>query len=170
MKKVLILLSILIIILVSNKEYNEILIPENAIRIRIIANSSNIEDQMTKLNVKEKIEENLNNVLKDTNSIDNARLNIKKDLNNINNIVKTTINSDDYDINYGYNYFPEKKLHGITYKEGNYESLVIKLGKGEGENWWCVLFPPLCTINVTDNDTNNVQYKSKVLEILNNYK
>ena len=77
MKKVLILLSILIIILVSNKEYNEILIPENAIRIRIIANSSNIEDQMTKLNVKEKIEENLNNVLKDTNSIDNARLNIK---------------------------------------------------------------------------------------------
>ena len=125
---------------------------------------------MTKLNVKEKIEENLNNALKDTDSIDNARLNIKKDLNNINNIVKTTINSDDYDINYGYNYFPEKKLHGITYKEGNYESLVIKLGKGEGENWWCVLFPPLCTINVTDNDTNNVQYKSKVLEILNNYK
>ena len=59
MKKIMIIASILILILVSNKEYDKILIPEDSIRIRVVANSNNIEDQLLKLKVKEKVEKNL---------------------------------------------------------------------------------------------------------------
>ena len=59
MKKIMIIASILILILVSNKEYDKILIPEDSIRIRVVANSNNIEDQLQKLKVKEKVEEKL---------------------------------------------------------------------------------------------------------------
>ena len=63
----------------------------------------------------------------------------------------------DYKINYGYNYFPKKKYKSVTYKEGMYESLVITLGTGEGDNWWCVLFPPLCLVEA-DESTVAVSY------------
>ena len=65
------------------------------------------------------------------------------------------------------NYFPSKEYKGVKYEEGYYESLVITLGKGEGDNWWCVLFPPLCLIE-GEEDTE-VEYKSIVMEILDKY-
>ena len=72
-------------------------------------------------------------------------------------------NSDkDFHINYGKNYFPEKKYNNVLYKAGEYESLVITLGEGEGENFWCVLFPPLCLI-----DEESREYPSLVKNIIN---
>ena len=56
--------------------------------------------------------------------------------------------------------------HFIGGKSGYYDSLVITLGNGKGENWWCILFPPLCMI---DEKTSEVEYKSIVMEILNKY-
>ena len=67
-------------------------------------------------------------------------------------------------------YFPKKVYKGTIYEEGIYESLVVSLGSGKGDNWWCVLFPPICMIEAKKNDKDNIEYKSKVLEILNNYK
>ena len=72
--------------------------------------------------------------------------------------------SNDFNISYGQNYFPSKEYKGMTYKEGNYNSLIIKLGRGEGLNFWCVLFPPLCLI---DEDTES--YPSLIKEIINKY-
>ncbi len=168
-KKILIIISILISILCINQNYEKELIPDSAIRIRIIANSNSIDDQLEKLNVKSKVEEELYNDLKNINSISEARLEIKKNINKLDDILKKT-SSTNYNINYGENFFPEKERYGIKYKEGNYESLVITLGEGKGNNWWCVLFPPLCTIEAEDKNIDNVEYKSKVLEILNDYK
>lgn len=170
MKKIMIIASILILILVSNKEYDKILIPEDSIRIRVVANSNNIEDQLLKLKVKEKVEKNLYTNLKDVKDIETARTTIKNSIPELENLVSSTTNDNNFRINYGTNYFPEKELNGISYKKGNYESLVINLGESKGNNWWCVLFPPLCMIEASENDTDNVEYKSKVLEILNNYK
>lgn len=170
MKKVLIIMSIIITILIYNKNLNNITIPNNAIRIRVIANSNNIEDQVLKLKVKEKVESKLYEKLDNTKDINIARNKIKSTLPEIENIVNNETNGTNYNINYGDNYFPKKKLKGINYKEGNYESLVIKLGEAQGNNWWCVLFPPLCSIDVKENDSDKVEYKSKVLEILNAYK
>ena len=170
MKKALIIIAIIITIIIYNKEYDKILIPENSIRIRVIANSNNIEDQVLKLKVKEKVESKLYEKLDNTKDINVARNKIKSALTEIDNIVNNTTNSNNYNIKYGTNYFPKKELNGINYDEGNYESLVINLGEGKGNNWWCVLFPPLCTIDIKENNTDKVEYKSKVLEILNDYK
>lgn len=170
MKKVLIIISIIITILIYNKNLDDITIPNNAIRIRVIANSNNIEDQVLKLKVKEKVESKLYEKLDNTKDINIARNKIKSSLQEIDDIVNNETNGTNYNINYGDNYFPKKELNGINYKEGNYESLVIKLGEAQGNNWWCVLFPPLCSIDVKENDSDKVEYKSKVLEILNAYK
>ena len=170
MKKALIIIAIIITIIIYNKEYDKILIPENSIRIRVIANSNNIEDQVLKLKVKEKVESKLYEKLDNTKDINVARNKIKSALPEIDKIVNNTTNSNNYNIKYGTNYFPKKELNGINYDEGNYESLVINLGEGKGNNWWCVLFPPLCTIDIKENNANKVEYKSKVLEILNDYK
>ena len=71
----------------------------------------------------------------------------------------------DYNINYGYNYFPTKEYRGIKYKEGYYESIVISIGDAKGDNFWCVLFPNLCLID-TEN-TTDIEYKSWALEKIN---
>ena len=69
--------------------------------------------------------------------------------------------------NLGLNYFPEKEFKGITYDEGYYESLVITIGEGKGDNWWCVLFPPLCMLEAEE--STDVEYKSFVKEIVDKY-
>ena len=58
---------------------------------------------------------------------------------------------------------------GIKYNEGTYESLVIKLGSGEGKNWWCVLFPPLCLLD-EQNNLENAEYELYAKKIINNFK
>ena len=72
-----------------------------------------------------------------------------------------------YKINFGYNYFPEKIYRGVTYDEGYYESLLITLGEGKGDNWWCVLFPPLCLLEAEESTA--VEYTTLVGEILKKY-
>ena len=72
---------------------------------------------------------------------------------------------ESFHINYGKNFFPEKTYEGEIYAEGEYESLVITLGKGEGDNFWCVLFPPICFIE----EDENVEYKSFLKELIDKY-
>lgn len=160
MKKIIVLLFALTIIYISKSE-EEIIIPTNSIRYRIIANSDSTKDQMLKMNIKEKLDEEILPILSDSNSIEDSRLLIKDNLDNIKNIVSKY--TDDFDVNYGKNYFPKKTYKGINYDAGNYESLVITLGSGLGKNWWCVLYPPLCLI---DENTNDVEYTTLVKEIL----
>ena len=171
LKRISVVLAIIISLFCINTNYkNEAIIPEDSIRIRIIANSNNIEDQVLKLKIKKQLEENLNNKLQNIQNVSEARINIKNNIPEIEKIIKNNISNNDYEIKYGINYFPEKELYGVTYKEGNYESLVIKLGEAKGNNWWCVLFPPLCMIDSeVEENGNKVEYKSKVLEILNKY-
>ncbi|MBO5530582.1 MAG: stage II sporulation protein R [Bacilli bacterium] len=57
----------------------------------------------------------------------------------------------------------------MTYKEGNYESLVVTLGEGKGDNFWCVLFPPLCLLEAEDNSSSEIEYKFFVKELIDKY-
>lgn len=142
-----------------NKEEKDILIPSNAIRFRIIANSNNFNDQQLKMKVKDEVFKYM--ITKNFQNMNREELvsEIKND-NGLNNILNKYTNN--YSINYGYNYFPEKTFKGIKYPAGNYESLVIKIGDGSGDNWWCLLYPPLCFI-----DENSTEYKSLVKDIIN---
>lgn len=146
-------------------------IPNDALRIRIIPNSNSEFDQRIKRSVRDELEITLYDLLKDAKNSSEASEIIKNNLNLVDKDVKRVLNNNnynlDYNINYGYNYFPEKEYKGVKYEEGYYESLLVTLGKGEGDNWWCVLFPPLCLIEGEDND--KVEYKSLVEEILKKY-
>ena len=59
-------------------------------------------------------------------------------------------------------------VKGIEYNEGEYKSLVVTLGNGLGDNWWCVLFPPLCLLEATE--STDVEYHSYVVDLINKYK
>ncbi len=166
MKKIIIILFFITLILVGINEKEDILIPSNAIRFRIIANSNSKEDQELKKTIKNDVEKELFKLLQDVDDINTARDIINNNINNIDNIVKKYNVS--YDINYGNNYFPIKEYKGIKYAAGNYESLVIKLGKGVGDNWWCVLFPPLCMLDESEN-IDNRQYQLYTKEIINKF-
>ena len=73
-----------------------------------------------------------------------------------------------YNISYGDNFLPSKTYKGIKYPAGYYNSLVITLGQGLGENFWCVMYPPLCLIDENKN-TTEVEYKSYVKDVLLKY-
>lgn len=164
MKKVLFGLIALIIIFVLYKKDEFIVIPNNSIRIRVISNSNNIEDLAKKKVVKNELEDYLYELLDNVDNIEDARNVVKENVNNVKTIIE---NNDivDYKVNYGMNYFPKKIYKGVIYQEGNYESIEVRLGKGVGDNYWCVLFPPLCLINENDN-TSDVSYQLYVKELL----
>lgn len=174
MKKYLILASLILVFIPNiNKESDEIIIPDEAIRFRVVASSDAKEDQKTKTIVKIALEEDLNSLLKNSTSIDETRTILKDNQNHFESLIERTLLTNKitttYKVSYGLNYFPEKNYKGIIYEEGYYESLVVTLGRGNGENWWCVLFPPLCLMEGVDNNTDEVEYKFFVKEMIDKY-
>lgn len=172
MKKLTILLAVVVLGLVinsTNAEENYI-IPAEAVRLRIVANSNSVEDQYVKNEVKKELEQELVKTVK-TRNIEEARLSIKNNLDKYKEAVTRTLEKNNYKkeftINYGNNYFPEKTYKGVTYPAGEYESLLINIGDAKGNNWWCVLFPPLCNLEVEENTT--VEYKFLIKEIVKKY-
>ena len=169
MKKILIIAAVVITILCFYKT-EEIIIPNDSIRFRVIANSNSIKDQTIKKEIVASLNEEIEEITSNSNNIDEARKNIKEDIPNIEYTINNKINELNYNknitINYGNNYFPKKNYRGVEYPEGEYESLVITIGDGVGENFWCVLFPPLCNIKETKTD---VEYTSIIKEIINKY-
>ena len=146
-------------------------IPKEAIRVRVIANSNDKYDQDIKMNVKNIVENDMYKIMNDVDNVDSARDKINDNIPILSNDINKYLNKVDYnknvDINFGYNYFPKKEYKGVEYKEGMYESLVVTLGKGEGDNWWCVLFPPICMIEAEE--STDVEYTTMVKEMMNKY-
>ncbi len=162
---------VLVYFLIGNVVASNNLIPEDAIRIRVIANSDSEYDQEIKLLVKEKLQMKLYNLLKNTKGVSEARKIINSNLPiiqaDVDNLLKDLNYELGFDINYGMNYFPSKEYKGVLYEEGYYESLVVTLGSGEGNNWWCVLFPPLCLLEAEE--STDVEYTSYVKELIDKY-
>lgn len=165
LKKIIIIIICIFVGVLVNKKTDEIIIPSDAIRIRIIANSNNIEDLYEKEKLKNSIKEELYNYVKDANNSIVASKKIKDNLDNIRNLISKKTNN--FKVSYGINYFPKKVYKNVIYNEGEYESLVITLGSGIGDNWWCVLYPPICMIDDNEN-TSDVEYRFLVSDLLSN--
>ncbi|MBR3116593.1 MAG: stage II sporulation protein R [Bacilli bacterium] len=174
MKKfILLLIAVLVIFFVSkNASAEETIIPDTAIRFRVIANSNTVYDQNVKIQVRNLVQNELLSLIKDSTSIENTRniiLEHKEELyDKVSNKLQEIKYDKDFKIDYGFNHFPDKKYKGVTYKEGDYESLVITLGDGNGDNFWCVLFPPLCMLEENDN-TSEVEYKFFITELIDKF-
>ena len=165
MKKIIIIIALIIVILSLNKQ-EQLIIPKESIRFRIIASSNNSSDQHLKKEIVNKLSKQLEN--KNITDINQARTIIKNELPTYEKVIQDTINDNNYtntfSINYGNNYFPKKEYKDIIYPAGEYESLVITLGEGQGDNFWCVLFPPLCLI-----DEEEEEYPSLIKDVITKY-
>jgi stage II sporulation protein R len=137
------------------------LIPEDAIRIRIIANSDNKADQQLKYNVRDDVAAFIESWGVMPSLHDEARNLITSHLEEIQQHVDTKLR--EYGASYGGVVelskvpFPEKMFDNTSYAAGDYEALRITLGKGDGVNWWCVLFPPLCLTAATASDDKSTE-------------
>lgn len=172
-KYILIILTVIVAFFVYvnvNADIGEIVIPEAAIRVRVIANSNSIEDQSMKMKVKSMIEANISPLLVGVDNVEDARTIISDNLNNLEDDIEVLFTNEDYNkdfmASFGDNYFPEKNYKGVSYEEGNYESLVVTIGRGNGDNWWCVLFPPLCLLEADENEVDETEYQFFVAEML----
>ena len=149
MKKLVIILSIIVGILALNKE---VISPENSIRFRVIANSDEEKDQKVKKEIVKNLSKEL--ISYQPRTIEEERNYLQSKIPSFSKQIEEYV--EDYTIDYGNHYFPEKEYKNITYPEGFYESLVITLGEGRGHNFWCILFPPLCF----EEEEEDVEYNS----------
>ena len=140
----------------------------NVVRIHIRANSNNEIDQAVKLKVRDEITLYLGDVLQNCKDKNEALSKIKQSMPKLEEIANTTLERNNFDysssVSVDKSYFPEKEYDGYIFPEGTYDALIIELGTGEGDNWWCVAFPPLCF--VPDGGEGEIVYKSWVKEIL----
>lgn len=172
MKKIIfVVITIMVAILVYvNVNADEIVIPESAIRVRVIADSNTIVDQSMKMKVKELVDKTISSALIDVDNVNDARDVINSNIEQLENEIKLLFKDNGYDkdfiIHFGDNYFPEKDYKGIHYQAGAYESLVVTIGEGEGDNWWCVLFPPLCLLEAEENEAGEAEYQFFVKKML----
>lgn len=170
-KYIILLLTVISILYLYTSKKEEYIIPSESIRFRVIANSNTIYDQNIKMKVKEKVQNEIYSLIKNEKSIKNTRKILKNNQKEIDKIVKNTLKEENYDenytIKYGKNPFPTKEYKGKTYKSGDYESLVITLGSGEGNNWWCFIYPGLCFEDSEKTSKNDLEYTSFFKEILN---
>lgn len=127
-------------------------IPDDAIRLRILANSDNEADQQIKHVVRDKVNEQITEWVAEITDIEEARKLLESRIPEINEIVKQTLAEEgenrDFDVEYNDSVsFPTKIYGSYLYPAGEYEAILITIGEGDGSNWWCVLFPPLCFLD-----------------------
>lgn len=142
---------------------------DECVRIHIRANSNDDCDQQVKLLVRDKITAYLQTCLDDCRTKNDALNALSKEKENLVEIANSTLYRNGFTykttIALKNEYFPTREYDGYTFPEGNYDALIIYLGEGVGDNWWCVAFPPLCFVPSTSNG-EKIVYKSWVKEVL----
>lgn len=134
---------------VRTLNYDEV--KNSLIRFHVIANSDSEEDQNLKLKVKNRVIDYLYPYLNESDSLDESREIIKDKMEDVKKISEEVILENNYTYNVQVEIsrenFPDKSYGNITLPQGNYEAFRIIIGDGEGKNWWCVMFPPLCFVD-----------------------
>ena len=196
-KKISIIIVLLtIFIIVSAFSYASAVsnnISDSVFRLHVIANSDSTEDQTLKFIVRDNLINYMNSLTKDITSKE-AAIQIAKDHEqDFYRIAKQTISEQGYDydvkVEIGNSYFPTKNYGDISLPAGYYDALKVEIGSASGQNWWCVMFPPLCFVDmstgivpdesknairenlpneeyalISDTSNNNINFKFKLLE------
>ncbi|MEC1665991.1 stage II sporulation protein R [Bacillus mojavensis] len=140
----------------QQSENEPVVIPDEAIRLRILANSDRDEDQELKRHIRDAVNKEITTWVKDITSIEEARHLIRSKLPEIKEIAKETMEkegaSQSISVDFDKISFPTKLYGSMVYPAGEYEAILITLGNGEGANWWCVLFPPLCFLDFSNGE------------------
>ena len=166
-------------------------------RLHVIANSNSVEDQALKYIVRDNLLEYMNKLCINCSNKDQALLFAESHKEDFRNIAKKTIQEAGYDydvdIEIGEFNFPTKNYGDISLPAGIYDALRVKIGKASGQNWWCVMFPPLCFVDISsgtvpdaskelledelnseefslisESENSNINFKFKLLELFSN--
>jgi stage II sporulation protein R len=131
-----------------------IVIPKEAIRLRILANSDTESDQALKRLVRDEVNANITKWVQELADINVARDTLKSKLPEIQaiaeEVVKNEGSTQTVKVEFGKVQFPTKLYGQFLYPAGEYEAILISLGEAKGANWWCVLFPPLCFLDFSN--------------------
>ncbi|MGJ7035611.1 stage II sporulation protein R [Anoxybacillus eryuanensis] len=129
----------------------DVVIPNEAVRLRILANSDSPDDQALKRAVRDAVNEQITTWVSDLTSFEEAKQVIAQHVPDIEQTVARVLHEkksdQSYKVTFGRVSFPTKIYGSYVYPAGEYDAVLITLGKGEGANWWCVLFPPLCFLD-----------------------
>ena len=140
------------------------------IRIHIRANSNGQTDQTVKYAVKEEAVAYLTPLLAACENRADVEKIIGDNLSSLSRLAAAKLRQEGF--SYGaraefkQEYFPARDYDGVTLNSGLYDALILYLGAGEGDNWWCVVYPPLCFVNTTYTDGEGIKYKSKLKELV----
>ena len=194
---ILILLSLFI--LISAISYVDAVsnnIADSVFRLHVIANSNSKEDQELKLKVRDELLSYMNIISKDSTSKQEAMQIANEHKEEFTQIAEKVIKENGYNytvnVQIGKADFPTKYYGDITLPAGTYDALKVQIGEAKGQNWWCVMFPPLCFVDissgivpeeskkqlenslseeefalVSDKENSTIQFKFKLLELLN---
>ncbi len=172
-------------------------IANSVFRLHVIANSDSKEDQDLKYIVRDNLLSYMNSICKDCKSKQEAISIVEENKNKFEEIATNTIKENGYSysvkINIGNFEFPTKNYGDISLPAGYYDALRVEIGEAKGQNWWCVMFPPLCFVDissgivpdeskdvmkdnlteeefalVSDSSNHKVQFKFKLLEFFTN--
>lgn len=172
-------------------------IQNSVFRLHVLANSDSQQDQELKYKVRDNLLEYMNIICENCTSKEDCIEIATQNLEKFKEIAKQTIldNGYSYDvnINIGNFEFPTKNYGDISLPAGFYDALRVEIGEAKGQNWWCVMFPPLCFIDVTsgvvpeeskelleenlddeefalisDDSNSEIKFKFKLLEFFNN--
>ncbi len=172
-------------------------IADSVFRLHVIANSDNKEDQDLKYKVRDELLNYMNSICKNCKSKEEAISIVEENKDTFEQIAIHTIKEQGYSysvkINIGNFEFPTKNYGDISLPAGYYDALRVEIGEAKGQNWWCVMFPPLCFVDissgvvpdeskelmennlseeefalVSDKSNHEIQFKFKLLEFFNN--
>ena len=128
-------------------------ISDSVFRLHVLANSDSEEDQALKYKVRDNLINYMNSICTETTSKDEAISIANNHLDNFKKIAEDTISVNGYNytvqVQVGNFEFPTKTYGDISLPAGNYDALRVNIGEAKGQNWWCVMFPPLCFIDVS---------------------
>jgi stage II sporulation protein R len=139
---------------------------EEAVRLRILANSDSVKDQALKREIRDEVNAVITDMVLDVQNLDEAKVMIEDNLVKIEEIVEQELEKmgleQSYEVSFSEVQFPTKLYGNIVYPAGLYDAVLITLGEGKGENWWCVLFPPLCFLDIDNGEAvDAVEAESK---------
>ncbi|MFA9422523.1 MAG: stage II sporulation protein R [Sedimentibacter sp.] len=153
-----ILISLVVVILTIATSYSieaysgMTKINDKVIRFHVIANSNTLEDQQLKYSVRDKVISTFTKKFENISTKEESEIIVLQNINEIRTEAESVVESNgfNYEVNvyYGNYKFPRKLYNDIVLPEGYYDAVRIEIGKAEGNNWWCVMFPPLCFVNL----------------------
>lgn len=145
-------------------------IAEKLIRFHVIANSDGEADQGLKLKVRDEVLKYIQPILKESESVEQSRKILNEKNYEILKIAEKVIKDNGYDYKVestlSNEYFPVKTYGNITLPQGQYEAYRIIIGNGEGQNWWCVMFPPICFVDITKGEVAYEETEKEMKSVL----